>query len=195
MEFDTRDVIEILTSTPITLKAMLSGLSETRIKATEGGATWSAYDVVGHLIHGEETDWIPRLRIILESGESVPFTPFDRDAQFVKSRGKLLGELLEEFEGLRKTNIATLTQLLANGIDLNRRGMHPELGSVTIHQLLATWVVHDLDHLYQIARTLAYGYSEDVGPWRLRVLDDGRRIRALQSQARSVAQRGERGSS
>lgn len=118
------------------------------------------------MIHGEETDWIPRLRIILESGEARPFTPFDRQAQFEKSKGKSLGELLDEFGRLRMENIAALKQALAKGIELDRRGMHPELGSVTVRELIATWVVHDLDHLAQISRVMANRYGEDVGPWR-----------------------------
>jgi hypothetical protein len=173
MTFNSTEATEILSRTPGTLRAMLSGLSEEWTKINEGGKTWSAFDVVGHLIHGEETDWIPRLRIILTSGESAPFPPFDRGAQFRKSEGKSLSALLDEFGKLRMENISVLKQIFAKGIDLDRRGMHPELGSVTIRELLATWVVHDLDHLAQIARTMAKRYGEDVGPWEryLGILD------------------------
>ena len=165
MNFNTTEAVEILSRTPGTLRAMLAGLSENWTKANEGEKTWSAFDVIGHLIHGEETDWIPRLRIILESGESVPFPPFDREAQFAKSKGKTLGELLDQFGKLRMENVATLKQVFAKGIELDKRGMHPSLGSVTIRELLATWVVHDLDHLAQIARAMAKRYDDDVGPW------------------------------
>lgn len=173
MTFNTTEAIEILSRTPGTLRAMLSGLSEEWTKINEGGKTWSAFDVVGHLTHGEETDWIPRLRIILTSGESAPFPPFDRQAQFRKSEGKSLSALLDEFGKLRMENISVLKQIFAKGIDLDRRGMHPELGSVTIREVLAAWVVHDLDHLAQIARTMAKRYGEDVGPWKqyLGILD------------------------
>ena len=166
MTFNTTEAIEILSRTPGILRAMLSGLSDSWIKTNEGGKTWSPFDVVGHLIHGEETDWIPRLKIILESGESKPFSPFDRQAQFDKSKGKSLGELLDEFGKLRMENIATLKQIFAKGIELDRRGTHPELGSVTVRELIATWVVHDLDHLAQISRVMANRYVDDVGPWR-----------------------------
>lgn len=166
MNFNTTEAIEILSRTPGTLRAMLSGLSDGWTKATEGGKTWSPYDVVGHLIQGEEADWMVRLRIILESGESLPFPPFDREAQFRRSEGKSLSVLLDEFGRLRIENIATLRQILSKGIDLERRGKHPELGPVTVRELLATWVVHDLDHLGQVARVMAKRYGEDVGPWR-----------------------------
>ena len=166
MNFNTTEAIEILSRTPGTLRSTLSGLSEGWITTNEGDATWSPFDVVGHLIHGEETDWIPRLKIILMAGESKPFPSFDRQAQFEKSKGKSLAELLDRFGRLRMENIATLKQVLAKGIDLNKRGMHPELGSVTIRELLATWVIHDLDHLSQIARVMAKRYFDDVGPWR-----------------------------
>lgn len=179
MNFSTHEAIEILSRTPGALRAMLSGLSDTWIKTTEGGKTWSAFDVVGHLIHGEETDWIPRLRIILEFGESKPFPTFDREAQFEKSKGKTLSELLDKFGRLRVENIGTLKQILAKGIDLDHRGTHPELGVVTARQLIATWVVHDLDHLHQITRTLGKRYKEDVGPWRkyLSILDERKKGR------------------
>ncbi len=179
MNFITNEAIEILSRTPGTLRALLAGLSENWIKATEGGSTWSAYDVVGHLIHGEETDWIPRLRIILEQGEAKPFPTFDREAQFERSKGKSLGMLLDEFGKLRMENIAALKRHLSAGIDMNRRGVHPELGPVSTRQLLATWVVHDLDHLHQISRILGKRYENDVGPWKkyLSVLDERKKAK------------------
>ena len=166
MNFNTTEAIEILSRTPGTLRSTLSGLSEGWITTNEGDATWTPFDVVGHLIHGEETDWIPRLRIILKAGESQPFPSFDRQAQFEKSKGKSLAELLDQFGKLRMENIASLKQVLAKGIELDKRGTHPELGSVTIRELLATWVIHDLDHLSQITRVMANRYIDDVGPWK-----------------------------
>ncbi len=166
MNFNITEAIEILSRTPGTLRAMLAGLSDNWAKTNEGEKTWSPFDVLGHLIHGEETDWIPRLRIIIESGESRPFPPFDREAQFRKSKGKTLSELLDEFGRIRMENVATLKQAFAKGIELDKRGMHPALGSVTIRELLATWVVHDLDHLAQITRAMAGRYDDDVGPWK-----------------------------
>jgi len=131
-----------------------------------GETTFSPFDVVGHLIHGEKTDWMPRLRIILEHGEDVPFEPFDRFAQSEASRGKTLADLLSEFERLRAENLATLRGLELTPRQLALRGMHPALGSVTAQELIATWVVHDLNHLKQIAKAMAWQYRDDVGPWR-----------------------------
>ena len=131
-----------------------------------GETTFSPFDVVGHLIHGEKTDWMPRLRIILEHGEEVPFEPFDRFAQSEASRGKTLADLLSEFERLRAENLATLRGLELTPRQLALRGMHPALGSVTAQELIATWVVHDLNHLKQIAKAMAWQYRDDVGPWR-----------------------------
>jgi uncharacterized damage-inducible protein DinB len=158
------DIVAVLARTPASLKALLEGLPRTWADATEGGETWSPYDVVGHLIHGERTDWIPRARHIL-AGESRPFDKFDRTAQFTESRGKSLGELLETFAELRRENVAALSSMNLTDEDLNRKGLHPELGEVTLGQLLATWVVHDLDHVGQIARTMAKTYADAVGPW------------------------------
>lgn len=162
--FDLDDAVAVLERTPASLRALLAGLPETWVKATEGEGTWSPYDVVGHLIHGERTDWVPRARHIL-AGETRPFEPFDRTAQFQESRGKGLGELLETFAELRRENLAALARMSLTSEDLGREGLHPELGRVTLGQLLATWVVHDLDHLGQIARTMAKAYSGAVGPW------------------------------
>ena len=158
------DALAVLGRTPASLTALLNGLPETWIKATEGEGAWSPYDVIGHLIHGERADWIPRARHIL-AGETRPFETFDRMAQFTESKGKSLGELLEIFADLRRQNVAALLGMNLTEADLNRRGLHPELGDVTMGQLLATWVVHDLDHVAQIARTMAKVYGEATGPW------------------------------
>jgi hypothetical protein len=160
------EAIAILARTPGTLDALLRGLPDGWIAAHEGGRTWSPFDVVGHLIHGEQTDWMPRLRIILEHGESRPFEKFDRLAQFTASHGRTLAELLDELARLRRHNLADLAALRLSDTDLDRRGRHPELGVVTARQLLATWVAHDLDHIVQIARVMAGQYSDEVGPWR-----------------------------
>lgn len=165
MRFDLNDAADILSRTPAVLKSMLSGLPAGWVSGNEGGQTWSPFDVLGHLIHGERTDWIPRARMILRAGESEAFEPFDRFAQFEASEGKSLGELLDTFAELRSDSIRTLNSLNITGEDLARRGKHPELGLVTLEQLLATWVVHDLDHIAQITRTMAKQYSEAVGPW------------------------------
>jgi len=145
---------------------MLRGLPEGWLTAHEGDETWSPYDVVGHLIHGERTDWMERTRIILEHGESRPFNKFDRLAQFRDSQGRTLASLLDEFAQLRAKNLRDLEALRLTEADLGRRGTHPELGPVTLRHLLSTWVAHDLDHLVQIARVLARQYSDEVGPWR-----------------------------
>lgn len=168
--------LAILERTPATLTALLKDLPEPWVQATEGSGTWSPYDVVGHLIHGERTDWIPRARHIM-AGHSGPFESFDRTAQFMECQGKSLGELLVTFAELRQQNLATLLEMNLTTRDLSRPGLHPELGQVTLGQLLATWVVHDLDHLGQIARTMAKVYSESTGPWSayLSVLRDRER--------------------
>jgi len=162
--FDLGKALAILERTPASLTALLNGLPDTWLTATEGEGTWSPYDVIGHLIHGERTDWIPRARHIL-AGDKRPFKPFDRTAQFTESKGKTIGQLLSNFGELRRENIATLTGFNLTAIDLERIGQHPELGEVTLSQLLATWVVHDLDHVAQIARTIAKAYGEAPGPW------------------------------
>ena len=161
---DLKEIIAVLERTPASLTALLEGLPDTWVNATEGGETWSPYDVIGHLIHGEHTDWIPRARHIL-AGETRPFDKFDRTAQFGESRGKSLGELLATFAELRRENVEALSGMRLTKEDLERRGLHPELGEVTLGQLLATWVVHDLDHVGQIARTMAKAYAVAVGPW------------------------------
>jgi DinB superfamily len=170
--FALDEAVAVLTRTPAALKAMLGGLPEGWIQAHEGGETWSPFDVVGHLIHGEQTDWLPRARIILEHGESRAFEPFDRLAQFEASTGRTLESLLDEFASLRQQNLDLLQALNLTETDLDRRGRHPALGVVTLRQLLATWMAHDLDHVVQVARVLARQYSDEVGPWRayLRVI-------------------------
>ena len=165
MLFNLADATDILSRTPIVLKSMLSNLPTEWVSVNEGNQTWSAFDVLGHLIHGERTDWLPRVRMILQSGESEAFEPFDRFAQFKVSKGKSLEELLSTFAELRADNIEALKTLNLSADDLVRRGKHPELGSVTLEQLIATWVVHDLDHLAQITRVMAKQYREAVGPW------------------------------
>src|SRR6266851_3810337 len=163
-QFHLKDAVAILERTPASLTALLKGLSETWIRATEGEGTWSPYDVIGHLIHGERTDWIPRARHIL-AGETRPFESFDRTAQFTESQGKSLVELLGMFAALRRENVAALVGMNLTEADLARKGLHPELGEVNLGQLLATWLVHDLDHVAQIARTMAKVYGEATGPW------------------------------
>jgi hypothetical protein len=165
MRFDLDHAADILSRTPAVLESLLGGLPAEWALGNEGEQTWSPYDVLGHLIHGERTDWIPRARIILRHGESETFEPFDRFAQFEASAGRSLEELLGTFAGLRAENIQSLKGLNITAEDLARRGRHPELGSVTLGELLAAWVVHDLDHIAQITRTLAKQYGEAVGPW------------------------------
>lgn len=156
----------ILARTPAVLRALLQDLPDTLVRANEGEGTFSPFDVVGHLIHGERTDWIPRARILLEEGGGRPFEPFDRFAMYEAGRGRTLAELLDEFEALRAANLRTLDGWRLTDADLARRGTHPDLGPVTLGELLAAWAVHDLDHLAQIARVLAFQSRERVGPWR-----------------------------
>jgi uncharacterized damage-inducible protein DinB len=159
------DHIAILERTPATLAALLCDLPDIWVMATEGEGTWSPYDVIGHLIHGECADWIARARHIL-AGKQHPFEPFDREAQFKESQGKSLAELLATFARLRRESVAALLEMNLRESDLKRTGRHPEFGEVTLGQLLATWVVHDLDHLGQVARTMAKVYRDAVGPWQ-----------------------------
>jgi hypothetical protein len=173
MEFDLSGGIAVLARTPATLRAMLDGLPEEWTTATEGPDTWSPYVVVGHLIHGERTDWIARARIILEQGTNRRFEPYDRFAQFRESKGKDLAELLGEFDKLRAENLATLEGWRLQPEQLALEGEHPAFGAVTLRQLLAAWVVHDLGHIVQVARVMAKQYRDAVGPWReyLKVVD------------------------
>jgi hypothetical protein len=166
MEFQLGHAREILRRTPATLNSLLRHLPEEWVLSNEGPESWSPFDVVGHLIHGEEADWIPRARIILEYGESRPFEPFDRFAMFEKSRGKSLGELLDRFEQLRGESLKELEGMNLTPETLARRGAHPELGAVTLGQLLSTWVVHDLGHVGQVVRVMAKQYGEAVGAWQ-----------------------------
>lgn len=166
MEFRLTQAIEVLSSTPGVLRSMLSGLSEAWVRSNYGDETFSPFDVVGHLIHGERTDWMPRARIILEHGESRAFEPFDRYAMVDASRGKSIDELLDEFESLRAANLRKLEALKLTDEQLDLCGTHPELGRVTLRNLLATWTVHDLNHIHQIAKSMAYQYREHVGKWK-----------------------------
>lgn len=165
MDFDLQEAIMLLERTPRILDALLSELPPEWAMANEGGESWSAFDVVGHFIHGEKTDWIPRARIMLEHGPEKVFESFDRFAQFDASQGKTLQDLLAEFADLRRDNLAALRAMQLQPEDFARQGTHPQLGEVTLGQLIATWVVHDLDHLNQIVRTLATQYAGEVGPW------------------------------
>ena len=166
MEFQLDHAKEILRRTPATLDSLLRHLPEEWTLSNEGPESWSPFDVMGHLIHAEEADWIPRARIILEYGESRPFEPFDRDAMFEKSRDKSLGDLLDMFEQLREESLKELEEMNLGPEMLGKRGMHPDLGVVTLSQLLSTWVVHDLGHIRQIVRVMAKQYTEAVGAWQ-----------------------------
>ena len=166
MEYQIDDAIGILSRTPAALRALLTELPDPWLRRNEGGETWAPFDILGHLIDGEETDWIARTRMILEHGDTKAFEPFDRFRHFKRNRGKSVGQLLDEFERLRKKNLEWLRARKLTTQDLARPGRHPALGGVTLGQHLSTWVVHDLNHLSQIARVMAKRYSEDVGPWR-----------------------------
>ena len=169
-EISLAEAIALLARTPATLNALLRGLPNIWVRRNEGRNnqekdTWSAFDIVGHLIFGERTDWMPRVRIILENGEARPFDPFDRFAQLKESQDKPLEQLLDDFARLRGENIAALQALNLQHEDLTRRGRHPALGVVTLSELLAAWAVHDLTHLHQLSRVIAYQYRDAVGPW------------------------------
>lgn len=159
------EAVPVLERTPAILDAWLRDLPDPWIRVNEGPDTFSAFDVLGHLIHGERADWIARARIIREHGESRPFDKFDRFAMYRESEGKTLNDLLDAFAELRRANLDTLAGWRLTPQDLERRGTHPELGAVTLGQLLATWVAHDLGHLGQVARVMAKRYKTDVGPW------------------------------
>jgi hypothetical protein len=160
------EAVAILERTPAALRGLLAGLPDVWTRADEGPGTWSPYDIVGHLVHGERTDWIPRLVRLLEHGEAVPFAPFDRFAQFTESKGRSLADLLDEFSRLRAHSLRELAALDLGEADLGRTGTHPAFGRVTLAQLLATWTAHDLGHLAQACRAMAGRYRDDVGPWR-----------------------------
>lgn len=162
-----QDTIALIARTPAALNALLRDLPQSWTQRNEGEGTWSVYDVIGHLIHGEKTDWMPRMRIILEQGEARPFDKFDRWAQQRASEGKTLPQLLDEFARLRAENLDRLRALNLSEQDLAKRGRHPALGTVTLSHLLATWAAHDLTHLHQISRIMAHQYREAVGPWTI----------------------------
>ena len=157
--------IAVLARTPAALDALLRGLPDACTSGNEGPGTWSSSDIVGHLIHGERTNWIPRAMRILEAGEASPFEPFDRLAQQRNNRGRPLGDLLDEFARERSASLHTLQALHLQPADLDRRGRHPELGVVTLGQLIASWAAHDLTHLHQLSRVMAHQLRDEVGPW------------------------------
>lgn len=166
MSFDLSETLDILGRTPAVLDGLLRGSSASWHHIDEGPDTWSAFDVVGHLIHGEETDWVPRARIILEYGEGRPFEPFDRFAQLTRFAGWSLDGLLDRFAERRRANLEIVRNWRLTEAQLALPGRHPELGSVTLRQLLATWAVHDLNHIAQISRVMAKRYTQEVGVWR-----------------------------
>lgn len=165
MIFSLNRSIEILSQTPATLQSLLGGLAEDWTQHNEGPNTWSPYDVLGHLIHGEKTDWIPRARIILSETADKTFVPFDRFAQQNADPDRPLKEFLTEFSDLRAANLQELKAMNLTEEALNRQGIHPALGPATLRQLLSTWTVHDLGHIAQISRVIAKQYSSEVGPW------------------------------
>ena len=166
MEIKLEQARVVLERTPLTLNSLLRELPDPWLVRNEGPETWSPYDIVGHLIHGEETDWIPRARIILEYGEERAFEPFDRFAMFERFKGQSMSELLDTFARLRAESLNELEQMKLTPELLEKRGKHPELGVVTLGQLLATWVVHDLGHIRQVVRVMAKQYRDTVGPWK-----------------------------
>jgi hypothetical protein len=172
--FVMQEAVALLSRTPATLDALLRGLASDWITGHEGENTWSPFDVVGHLIHAERTNWLPRARFILEHGEARPFEEFKRFAHVEQSQGRTLASLLDEFASVRQATLRELETMGLGDADLDRRGTHPALGAVTLRQLLASWVVHDLDHVMQISRVLARQYTDEVGPWRqyLRIVRD-----------------------
>jgi hypothetical protein len=165
MQHNLENTISLLTRTPAALSALLGDLPETWTMRNEGENTWSAFDVVGHLIHGERSDWMPRAKIVLQFGETQAFEPFDRWGHVQESEGKSLPQLLDEFARLRKENLDELRGLHLRPEDFERRGRHPALGVVTLSELLAAWGAHDLTHLHQISRIMAHQYRQAVGPW------------------------------
>ncbi len=165
MEFELNKAIPILERTPSVLNGLLRNLPKEWTHGNEGPDTWSPFDVVGHLIHGERTDWMVRAEIILGNAPDKTFDPYDRFAQFKNSKGKTLEALLEEFDTLRGDNIRTLRSKNLSTVDLGRKGIHPELGEVNLGQLLSAWVVHDLGHIAQVSRVMAKQYANEVGPW------------------------------
>lgn len=165
MSFDLALAVQVLERTPSAIRALLRGPSDEWLTASEGPATWNPFDILGHLIHGERTHWIPRARLILPYGTRETFESFDRFAQFEASKGKRLDELLDIFTVLRTANLDTLSEMNLTAADLEHQGTHPEFGNVSLGQLLATWVVHDLGHLGQMADVMARQYKQAAGPW------------------------------
>ena len=166
MQYRIDHALAILSQTPVILRNMLQSLDTQWVMNNYGENTFSPFDVVGHLVHGEQEDWLGRTRIILVHGEARPFDPFDRYAQYEDSKGKTINNLLDEFESLRLANLTELKSLNLSKEQLAKRGTHPELGEVTLRQLLATWVTHDLHHIAQICKSMAYQYKDEIGPWR-----------------------------
>ena len=166
MDFTFAAALPVLRRTPSVVRDLLADLPASWTDAVEGPNTWSPFDVVGHLIHGERADWMPRVEHLLRHGDTVPFPPFDREAMFTASRGKPLGELLDAFEQLRTESLERLAALSLTDADLSRSGRHPEFGVVTLGQHLSTWVAHDLGHVSQIVRVMARQYTDAVGPWK-----------------------------
>jgi hypothetical protein len=165
MEYNIDKAIQVLERTPQTLRSLLQGLDDEWINSNEGPDTFSPYDVLGHLVHGEITDWVSRTKRILKEGEAVPFDKFDRFAMYEESKGKSLDQLLDEFETLRTKNLQWLRVQNISGEDLAKKGTHPLLGAVTLANLLSTWVAHDLTHIAQISRVMAKQYKGAIGPW------------------------------
>ena len=165
MKYSIERSIEILERTPAVLDTMLSGIGDDWVMNNEGPETFSPYDVIGHLVHGEKTDWTARTKRILEFGDTKTFDLWNRFAQYEESKGKTLQQLLDEFAAIRNENIEWLKSLLLAEADLDKKGMHPKLGSVTLRNLLATWVAHDLTHIAQVARVMAKQYKDEMGPW------------------------------
>ena len=179
MEDNLEQTVSLLAHTPAALNALLRELPDTWTRSNEGENTWTPFDVIGHLIDCEHTNWLPRAKWILEYGDTQPFPPFDRHAR--ETQGRSLPQLLDEFARLRSENLDKLRALNLQPQDFDRRGRHPALGEVTLSNLLSTWAAHDLTHLHQISRIMAHQYREAVGPWRkfLGVLQcDGHSARA-----------------
>ena len=165
MKYTIKRSMEILERTPLVLSTLLAGIDDEWVMNNEGPETFSPYDVIGHLVHGEKTDWTARTKRILESGDTKPFDLWNRFAQYEESKGKTLNQLLDEFTAIRKENIVWIRSLELTEADLDKKGMHPKLGAVTLRNLLATWVVHDLTHIAQIGRVMAKQYKDEMGPW------------------------------
>lgn len=165
MQFDLEKALPVLERTPLVIESMLYGLADEWLFSNEGHDTWTPFEIVAHLIHGEKTDWIPRTKIILGEGDKL-FEPFDMEGHIKESRGKTMSRLLDEFKALRKDNLLALKAMNINEELLDRTGIHPVLGPVTLRHLLASWVVHDLTHVHQLSRVMAKQYDEAVGPWK-----------------------------